>query len=110
PPSSNLGSSAFSLRNLLMALIAGNICFFHMPKTGGLWTRSVLKAHFPQTRELGHVHVAPDELALPADEQRLRVCFVRNPLTWFPSLWAHKKRVDPRWLRPFASHTVLRGR
>ncbi|WP_437226561.1 hypothetical protein SH661x_004650 [Planctomicrobium sp. SH661] len=93
-----------------MALITDNLCFFHMPKTGGLWIRSVLKSTFPETRERGHVHAPPDEVPLRIEQPLLRFCFVRNPLAWFPSLWSHKQRVDPQWLRPFASHTVLRGR
>jgi hypothetical protein len=73
-------------------LVTPNFVVLHIPKTGGLFLRSVCFKHFdvlPETEEeihLGYRH-------LP-DEARNRPCFtlVRNPWDWYVSWFAYVGR------------------
>ena len=73
-------------------LVCDHFVYIHLRKTGGLWLRSVMLEHAPAAWQLRDLtashgrHGAWD--ALPVTEkQKPAVCFVRNPFTWYVSLF-----------------------
>jgi hypothetical protein len=86
-----------------MTAILSNSVFLHIPKTGGVWVRDVLKQNDLYLRNIrvsnkkyttnnpGSWHNVPwddaDFIARPH-----RFGFVRHPLTWYRSYWAFKMR------------------
>jgi hypothetical protein len=79
----------------LMAMVYPGGCFVHIPKTGGVWVRSVLSGRFgPSVHEVGAYHGLPSHRS-----SGIAFCVIREPVDWFESLWSYKQRVDPRWQR-----------
>jgi len=81
------------------------MCLLHVPKTGGTWaTRALIDAGVPcKAVELArldhyaeHGHVWLGDIAPDAD--LFSVAFVRHPLSWWRSFWAHRMREG--WLFP----------
>jgi hypothetical protein len=81
----------------------------HVPKTGGTWaTQALLNAGVPCRKieasrrdhynENGHVWLAD----LGDAEKLVTVAFVRHPLLWWRSFWAHRMREG--W--PFPDHEI----
>lgn len=103
-----------------MALLLPRSVFIHIPKTAGQWIAQALANAGVETRELGVVHASPDELPMLGTLRRGRVvfCFVRHPLTWYPSMWSHRmddgwdepiddpKWFSPRWIEFWAQFTA----
>ncbi len=80
-----------------MAYLLSNSTFIHIPKTGGQWITLALERAGLIQASLGVVHSSPDELHLePAYQMRpFSFAFVRHPLSWYSSMWAH--RLDDQW-------------
>jgi hypothetical protein len=83
-----------------MALLLPNSVFVHIPKTAGQWVAQAIINAGIDAREIGVVHASPDELVQSDAGVRRRIVFsfVRHPLTWYPSMWAH--RMDDGWNEP----------
>jgi hypothetical protein len=88
-----------------MALLLRNAVFIHIPKTAGQWVAHAIRRAGLAEGSLGPVHASPDELAHdPRYRSRpIRFAFVRDPVTWYPSMWAHRTHEawspidDPEW-------------
>ena len=80
-----------------MAYLLSNSVFVHTPKTGGQWVTSALQRAGLVVGTLGAVHADPAELHGHAAfrERAVKFTFVRHPLSWYPSMWAH--RMDEVW-------------
>lgn len=90
-----------------MSMLLKNSAFLHIPRTGGTWVRNVLTDAALPTKEYatiphksygteGHQETWHN---VPMFSGRFReiehvFCFVRNPLTWYPSYFRLKNRVD----------------
>ncbi|HEX9794811.1 MAG TPA: hypothetical protein VGC54_12580 [Planctomycetota bacterium] len=81
-----------------MASLTPRCVFVHVPKTGGQWVHAALGECGLLTGTLGVVHASPDEIRASAAwaARPTRFAFVRSPLRWYPSMWAH--RMDDQWL------------
>jgi hypothetical protein len=81
-----------------MALLLENSVFLHIPKTGGMTVRKLIKENGWTTRELGHIHSDLTSgkgglgALLTRKEYRRLPCFafVRHPRTWYRSRWAFR--------------------
>jgi len=76
-----------------MAIMLSNVIFFHMPRTGGTWLSSILKANFSHAK-LGYKHMTPRELSVPID--KFKFGFIRNPVHWYISKFCaptHNRRL-----------------
>ena len=63
------------------------IAFLHVPKTAGTWATVALAAAGVELRPVGmHAQLAD----LPTTEGLYRIGFVREPLNWYRSYWAHR--------------------
>jgi hypothetical protein len=83
------------------------IAFLHVPKTGGTWVyRALIEARVPlrdpvvedpdpHYAQKGHVTL--EELG-PAGRELFTIAFVRHPLDWWLSVWAHRMREG--WIFP----------
>ena len=71
-----------------MAFVLSNSVFLHCPKTAGHWISSVLIQSGISLIQLSwHTHAAN----IPKEHVRkFRFAFVRHPLTWYQSFFAHK--------------------
>lgn len=67
--------------------------FLHIPKTGGIWVRSILHDMF-RVELLGssHIHDYDDARRMCPDGTRF-FTFVRHPLTWLQSYWCDRQLV-----------------
>lgn len=79
-----------------MALVLPHSVFFHIPKTGGSWVRTVIKELKIPTREIGEgrtethrSHCFPSQVDKAELKNRFVFTFVRDPLTWYQSRWAY---------------------
>ena len=77
-------------------LIEDKLLFIRIPKTGGVWIKSVIKMLGLKTREVGHAHWH----ASVSTEIYNLMCggmpaftIVRHPLTWYQSYWAYKRQI-----------------
>ena len=75
----------------MASLYNDRLAFIHVPKTGGMWAATALKATIPDLREPTsggdrRGHFVWNELP-----ETFRFGFVREPATWYRSHWAHKK-------------------
>lgn len=79
-----------------MALAFDNKIFFHLPKTGGNYTRSVLECMCKNHFEVGHPHCGPIDIYHQIGKAET-FCIVRHPLNWYESLYRffRRKRVPP---------------
>ncbi len=68
-------------------LLTARYAFFHMPKTGGMWVRQVIRSSGVFCYE-GGTHLLPGEV-LPVLPGRYSFTFTRHPVTWWRSLWAY---------------------
>jgi hypothetical protein len=85
-------------------IITPSYVYLHLPKTGGFWVRDAIRAS-GTPNYVGPMHVPADQL-LPAVGDRYSFTFVRHPLTWWRSFWAHSSaRGWPSSLEPF--HNVI---
>jgi hypothetical protein len=80
-----------------LAFLLTKSAFIHIPKTGGQWVVAALKGAGVPVRRLNVVHTSPDEVAdNPEFQTRKEIfAFVRHPLSWYQSIWAH--RMDDAW-------------
>jgi len=110
-----------------MALALPHSIFFHIPKTGGSWVRrAIVNAGIPANEVMGQnfydkrsIHTVLDTLyhAFPVDVHahgKFRFTFVRHPLTWYQSMWAHHAHIGwssdyysrPYTFGAFVEHTL----
>ena len=66
-----------------MPIETEHLYIYHIPKTGGCWVRYALVELKVRHRRVGAQHGWDNP---PAG--KTGVCFVRNPLTWYVSVWA----------------------
>lgn len=78
-----------------MAFLLPNSLFIHIPKTGGQWVASALERAGVPLQQIGPVHASPDEIRDAVKGRSIVFAAVRHPLSWYPSMWAH--RMDERW-------------
>ena len=88
-----------------MALQLPHSVFYHIPKTGGVWVREAThRAGIPvneiaasdvcgketlQELRYAFYHASPHNILL---QDKFSFCFVRHPLTWYQSPWAHNMK------------------
>ena len=76
-----------------MAVVLPKSVFFHVPKCGGDFIRTVIKESGVPHHEVGRKH---SRLADLPDATYVRMkfvfCFVRHPLEWYRSFWAHRQK------------------
>lgn len=114
PPQSVPANALFN-RPSLMALVLPHSIFLHVPKTGGTWVRTAIdRAGIPNresnrgqeplgfrfhtdltnTTDRGPLNLTfrrrPGTWYIPGG--RFCFAFVRNPLDWYRSYWAHRMR------------------
>lgn len=89
-----------------MTVLLPKSAFLHIPKTGGTWVRNALKdAGLHKQTLLSQTPKESTEntprswhnVPLYSDDFLARkhvFCFVRHPLTWYQSYWAHKMHDD----------------
>lgn len=80
-----------------MAYLLRRSIFIHTPKTAGQWVAAALDNAGLLTGNLGPIHASPDEIEQEAGfrSDLFQFTFVRHPLSWYRSMWAH--RVDEEW-------------
>ena len=80
-----------------MAILLPNSVFIHTPKTGGQWVTSALERAGLVRGKSGVVHATTDEIFTTSNltENKMTFAFVRHPLSWYQSMWAH--RMDEQW-------------
>lgn len=91
-----------------MAYLLPRSVFIHTPKTAGQWVASALGNAGLVTATVGEVHASPDEIrrSITSLEGRFLFTFVRHPLLWYQSMWAHRTDEawepidDPEWFSP----------
>lgn len=102
-----------------MAFLLPKSVFIHVPKTGGQWVIAALENSGVPVRLLGVVHSSADELVVEPEGagRAFSFAFVRHPLSWYQSMWAHQtddawESIDaaewftPRWLGFWAEFTA----
>jgi hypothetical protein len=110
-----------------MAFINDQMIFYHIPKTGGRWVTSAMKAggvgtgrahrlpgRHPRERIYFEVvgspepacwivpqqHSTPDAMEEKYKTRRFQFCFVRRPVAWYRSFWCYRlrtKNIDLRF-------------
>ena len=91
-----------------MAWLLPRSVFIHVPKTGGQWVAAALEEAGLLAGTVGPIHASPEEIAGDPEvaARSHRFAFVRNPLTWYRSMWAHRMDEgwapvdDPQWFTP----------
>lgn len=76
-----------------MALVLPRSIFFHLPKTGGTFVRRTIEDLGIPAEEVGDVHedvLAFSRLHPELLGNRYVFTFVRHPLSWWQSYWAHR--------------------
>ena len=75
-----------------MPLLAPDLqlCFYHVPKTGGAWVGSALQPY--GTERLGGGHDSVNRTPPPAGYMTFST--VRNPWDWYVSLYLHARSAD----------------
>lgn len=68
-----------------------NFCFLHTPKVAGTWLRRVLVSLVPGALAVGREHGAREDAVLECGPDIQTFCFIRHPLTWYQSFWAHRE-------------------
>lgn len=88
-----------------MALLTDKMLFLHIPKTGGTYVRAVLEKLGIRGKEIIHTHSRFPFLNEHIDDDTLKDklvwCFVRHPLTWYQSRWAHRCKTGWQINNPF---------
>lgn len=88
-------------------LLTERYVFSHMPKTGGIWVSKVLTSSGVPYFS-GPAHLPPDRF-LPVLPDRFAFTFVRHPVTWWRSFWAHSEANGwPSSSDPFDKITQVR--
>jgi hypothetical protein len=73
-----------------------NKVFFHIPRTGGNYTRGVIRSITKFKHEIGHPHAAPLEIWDRLTDNHETFCIVRHPFDWISSLYKHRiERTKP---------------
>lgn len=72
-------------------LITNKTGFLHIPKTGGIWVRDTLRQTSIYKKECGHPHDFYSNIKYNNKHKLKIFCFVRHPVSWFISHWAHWK-------------------
>ena len=102
-----------------MALQFKNGIFFHIPKTGGNYTRRVIRSLIPkgQGKEIGgSPHCDPVEAnTINPETGRTNphfwtFCIVRHPVEWYCSVYRYRRQTGPRFdwdLDPYLQHKVF---
>lgn len=78
-----------------MALVLPNSVFFHVPKSGGTFVRKTLIDLGIPHEELGRPHENAIDFARRYPDiikNKYSFTFVRHPLTWWQSYWAHRHK------------------
>jgi len=87
-----------------MALILKKGIFYHVPKTGGVWVRSVLKLmrlveheYHEDILPMGELNLRAEHVSpLHADKSvvgdKPSFAFIRNPIAWYKSIWKYKSQ------------------
>jgi hypothetical protein len=70
-----------------MTSLSSRIVFLHVPKTGGTWAVHAMQAAGIELVTIGP-HVDLHEVG--NNNGRIRVAFVREPLSWYGSWWRHR--------------------
>jgi hypothetical protein len=86
-------------------MVATDLVFVHIPRTGGGFIRAVLREHLePEPRAPTFAtHAAYDEL--PAEfRDRPGLCVVRNPWDWYVSWYQHVMKRGPQLARLAPGH------
>jgi hypothetical protein len=88
------------------AVVNDRIALLHVPKTGGTWaTHAIIEAGVrvtdpevaaPDEHYAQKGHVRLDQI--PDRERLFTIAFVRHPLDWWRSFWAHRMREG--WIFP----------
>lgn len=79
--------------------VTHGLAFYHMPRTGGTWTRAVLEQAGLRLQVGGH----PTPLMVrntEPDGMELTAATMRHPLTWWRSIWAHALRKRNTNMKP----------
>lgn len=90
-----------------MAIKTDRSIFFHIPKTGGIWVKTAMKAaglRYSATSNvtgshpfnLKRAHATPDIVVPRALDGRLSFTFVRRPVAWYRSYWSFRSRKGAR--------------
>ena len=86
-----------------MAIQTDKIIFYHIPKTGGIYTKEAIRRSgipYGRAREiknsfwLKREHSIPDNIQPRDKDGRLSFCFVRNPISWYKSFWCYRKQTN----------------
>jgi len=70
-----------------------NIAFVHAPKIAGTWIRRVLVSLIPDARGDGKEHGDRSDAVELYGAEVKTFCFVRHPLSWYRSFWAHRELI-----------------
>lgn len=78
-------------------LVASQLVFVHIPRTGGGFIKEVLRDHLDQDTRVPRLptHASYDELPVEFRD-RPGFCVVRNPWDWYVSWYHHSMRRGPR--------------
>jgi hypothetical protein len=68
-----------------------NAAFLHVPKVAGTWLRRVLIELVPGAQVAGYEHADRAQAVEEFGRGIRTFCFVRHPLTWYQSFWAHRE-------------------
>jgi hypothetical protein len=77
-----------------------HMMFLHTPKVAGTWLRRVFISHVPGAQSVGYEHGDRSHADEFANSPICTFCFVRHPLEWYRSFWAHRELVG--WGGDFA--------
>jgi hypothetical protein len=94
----------------MASLYNDRFAFIHVPKTGGTWATTALRASVPDLREPSSEgdrrgHFLWNELP----QGVFRFGFVRDPASWYRSHWTHKKTHEDYAEVPDAFDQVVRA-
>jgi hypothetical protein len=68
---------------------AAPLLFVHTPKTGGTWVRTRLGQRYGRPEKVGRPHGHVRAVPLHMRDRSLTFGCVRDPWTWYASLWGH---------------------
>lgn len=72
-------------------MVSSKISYAHLPKTGGQFVRSVIKALDANIKEIGDYHSPPAVLYKHGFIAKVLVT-IRHPISWYRSRWYHRVR------------------
>ena len=91
----------------MASLVTNQYIYIHIPKTGGIWSSKIIKeinngeaSNFGGINQFGtRFHSSLFDIRQEA-EVKNSICFVRNPIDWYESLFRFTKKTEFRF-RPF---------